>query len=113
MSASTTTNPAPSMRRESGLSFLEEVKRRQQLAVEKKERWLRERARYKAMYRHETLRQKVRRLAGKSWLDYDTIRREVEEYLPLANPTPARLRRWRECIARLVNRCRRVGRRGW
>jgi len=97
--------------RPSGKSFEQEVKERQEkLALQAAQR--RQVARcYQAQYRNEPLMNKVKRLAQKRWVEFDAIRREVEAFLPLANPTPAQVRDYREHIARLVNQYRRQA--GW
>lgn len=67
------------------------------------------RLRLKQLYQHETLDQKIQRLAGNSQLDYDQIRLVIEADLVLANPTPARIRERREWIARLIGEYRQRG----
>ncbi len=111
MQISQTTVPTTTPRRPSGKTFEQEVAERQQaLAAKAVER--RQAARgYQAQYRNEPLMNKVKRLAQKRWVEFDAIRREVEAFLPLANPTPAQVRDYREHIARLVNQYRRQA--GW
>jgi hypothetical protein len=84
--------------------------RERQVAEEQRQR---EHARYQARYRDESFRQKVQRLAQKRWLEFDAIRREVEASFPQGNRPAAERRRFRECLARLVNHYRRDQRRGW
>lgn len=67
------------------------------------------RLRLKQLYQHETLEQKVQRLAGNSQLDYDKIRLVIEADSVLANPTPTRIRERREWIARLIGEYRQRG----
>ena len=111
MQISQTTVPTTTPIRPSGKTYEQEVaERRQALAVKAAER--RQAARhYQARYRDEPLMNKVKRLAQKRWVEFDTIRREVEAFLPLANPTPAQVRDYREHIAQLVNQYRREA--GW
>ena len=54
----------------------------------------------------ERLKFEVERLAKKRWMDFDMIRRVVENDLPLYNPTLAQRRQYRECIARIVSHYR-------
>ena len=107
----TTTLPV-TQTRPSGKTYEQEVEeRRQALATKAAEQ--RQAARdYQTRYRDESLINKVKRLAQKRWVEFDSIRREVEAFLPLANPTPAQLRNYREQIARLVNQYRREARWG-
>lgn len=97
--------------RPSGKPFEEEVQeRREKLALQAAQRQ-QDARRYQMRYLNEPLINKVKRLAQKRWVEFDAIRREVEAFLPLANPTPAELRNYREQIARLVNQFRREA--GW
>ncbi len=77
--------------------------------IERRARRRQKRLRLKQLYQHETLEQKVQRLAGNSQLDYDKIRLVIEADLVLANPTPARIRERREWIARLIGEYRQRG----
>ncbi|MFZ4789356.1 MAG: hypothetical protein ACOYMW_00325 [Candidatus Competibacteraceae bacterium] len=77
--------------------------------IERRARRRQKRLRLKQLYQHETLEQKVQRLAGNSQLDYDKIRLVIEADLALANPTPARIRERREWIARLIGEYRQRG----
>lgn len=104
---STTTVPAAPAAEPSGMTFEERVRERRKREEAREEQRRRDRAAYQARYRDEPLLKKVERLAQKRWLDYDAIRWEVEAFLPLANPTPAQIRDYREQIARLVNQYRR------
>lgn len=92
-------------------TFAEEVEeRRRKLAAQAAERRQAAR-RYQAKYRDEPLIEKIQRLTRKHWMEFDAIRREVEAFLPLINPTPAQRRDYQEQIAQLVNQYRREA--GW
>lgn len=77
--------------------------------IERRAMHRQKRLRLKQLYQHETLEQKIQRLAGNSQLDYDQIRLVIEADLVLANPTPARIRERREWIARLIGERRQRG----
>lgn len=106
-----TTTLSVTQTRPSGKTYEQEVAERQQaLAAKAAERRQATRC-YQARYRDEPLMNKVKRLVQKRWVEFDAIRREVEAFLPLTNPTPAQVRDYREQIARLVNQYRREA--GW
>ncbi len=97
----------PSATRPSGQTYEQEVKERQQALAAKAVKQRQAALHYQVQYRDEPLINKVKRLTQKHWMEFDAIRREVETFLPLAHPTPAQLRNYREQIARLVNQYRR------
>ncbi|MDQ5910819.1 MAG: hypothetical protein QG599_2916 [Pseudomonadota bacterium] len=105
------TVPTTTQTRPSGKSFEQEVQERRENLALRAEQRRQDARRYQMRYQDEHFVHKVKRLAQKRWVEFDAIRREVEAFLPLANPTPAELRNYREQIARLVNQFRREA--GW
>lgn len=111
-----TSEPSPStqksaedLERENVLRRQANIRELQQQEIERQARRHQERLRLKQLYQHETLEEKVQRLAGNNRLDYDKIRWVVEADLVLENPTPARIRERREWIACLINERRQSG----
>ncbi len=106
-STSTSTSPSAQERKE---KREEKLRKLEQQEIEERARHRYKRLHFKGLYQHETLDQKVQRLAGNIWLDYDQIRLVVEADLVLENPTPARIRERRELIARLISEYRKFAR---
>ena len=106
--STSTQKSAEELERENALRRQEKLRALEQQKIEERARRRQKHLRLKQLYQHETLEQKVQRLAGNSRLDYDNIRWVVEVDLVLENPTLARLRERRELIARLISeyRCR-------
>lgn len=84
------------------------LRKLEQQKIEERARCRQKRLHFKRMHQHETLEQKVQRLAANIRLDYDEIRWVIEADLPLENPTPARIRERREWIARLISEYRQL-----
>ena len=98
-----TQKSAEELERENVLRRQEKLRALEQQKIEERARRLYKQLYFKGLYQNETLEQKVQRLAGNIWLDYDQIRWVVETDLVLENPTPARIRERRESIARLIS----------
>jgi hypothetical protein len=102
----TTPIPSPEAQQKSIRQHQQKLRENLQQAAEERMRLRLDRLRRRHRYQHETLEQKVQRLVNDGGLEYDAIRRVVEQESPLDHPTPARIRERREAIARLINQYR-------
>lgn len=107
--STSTQKSAEELERENVSQRQENLRKLWQQDIERQARRRQKHLRLKQLYQHETLEQKVQRLAGNSRLDYDKIRWVVEADLVLENPTPARIRERREQIACFINKYRQPG----